>query len=72
MPGVVALPHGPWVDMDKDGVDHAGAENLFTAPVTSGMGVAGYNTNLINFEKYEGASLEEDYLLAQRIPAIEE
>lgn len=72
MPGVVALPHGAWLDMDENGVDHAGAENLFTAPVTSGYGVAGYNTNLINFEKYEGEPLEEDYLLPARMPKIEE
>ncbi len=72
MPGVVALPHGPWVDMDEGGIDHAGAENLFTEPVTSGMGVAGYNTNLVNFEKYAGEALEEDYLLPQRIPTVEE
>lgn len=72
MPGVVALPHGPWIDIDDDGVDHAGAENLFTAPVTSGFGVAGYNTNLVNFEKYDGKALEEDYLLPQRIPSVEE
>ena len=72
MPGVVALPHGPWVDMDEGGIDHAGAENLFTEPVTSGMGVAGYNTNLVNFEKYAGEVLEEDYLLPQRIPTVEE
>lgn len=71
MPGVIALPHGPWVDMDKGGVDHAGAENLFTAAVTTGMGVAGYNTNLVNFEKYDG-ELEADYLLPQRIPTVEE
>ena len=36
------------------------------------MGVAGYNTNLVNFEKYAGEVLEEDYLLPQRIPTVEE
>ena len=72
MPGVIALPHGPWVDVDKDGVDRAGAENLFTSPATSGFGVAGYNTNLVNFEKYQGDALEEDYLVPQRIPSIQE
>lgn len=61
MPGVVSLPHGPWIDMDENGVDHAGAENLFTAATTTGFGVAGYNTNLINFEKYEGEQLVPDY-----------
>lgn len=67
MPGVVALPHGPWLDMDENGIDHAGAENLFTEAVTSGFGVAGYNTNLVNFEKYDGAALEPDHVLPQRI-----
>ena len=31
MPGVVSLPEGMWVELDGDGVDVAGAANMFTA-----------------------------------------
>ena len=72
MPGVIALPHGPWLDIDKDtGIDRAGNENVLVPAVTSGQGVDGYNTVVVNFEKYDG-TLEEDYLLPMRAPSIEE
>ena len=72
MPGVIALPHGPWLDIDKDtGIDRAGNENVLVPAVTSGQGVDGYNTVVVNFEKYDG-TLEEDYLLPMRAPGIEE
>jgi len=54
MPGTVELLHGAWINIDKEtGVDHAGADNYITAPVTTGVGVSGYNTQLVNFEKYD-------------------
>nr|AHF24848.1 anaerobic DMSO reductase chain A precursor [uncultured bacterium Contig1491] len=69
MPGVMAVPHGPWLDIDpKTGYDRAGCENVLTAPVGSGCGTAGYNTNLVNFEKYSG-ELPADYQLDPRVPA---
>lgn len=68
MPGVVAVPHGAWVEMDEaTGIDHAGADNVLCAPAASGVGVSGYNTNLVNFEKYDGPALEPDYTWPQRI-----
>jgi anaerobic dimethyl sulfoxide reductase subunit A len=68
MPGVVALPHGTWVEMDEEtGIDKAGADNVLCAPVASGIGLSGYNTNLVNFEKYDGSALEPDYTWPQRI-----
>lgn len=68
MPGVVALPHGAWVEMDEEtGIDKAGSANVLTESVSSGCGVAGYNTNIVNFEKYTDKSLEPDYLWPQRI-----
>lgn len=71
MPGVLGLPHGPWIDIDEDtGIDKAGNANMLTAPVSSGCGTAGYNTNIVNFEKWTEA-LEEDYLLPHRIPALD-
>ncbi len=69
MPGVMAIPRGPWVDIDPEtGYDRVGAENVLTAPVGSGCGTAGYNTNLVNFEKYDG-EMVADYELDPRIPA---
>jgi anaerobic dimethyl sulfoxide reductase subunit A len=68
MPGVIALPHGAWVELDEEtGIDKAGADNMLCAPVASGIGVSGYNTNLVNFEKYDGSALEPDYTWPQRI-----
>lgn len=71
MPGVVALPHGPWVDIDEEtGIDRAGTDNMLTEPVSSGCGTAGYNTNIVNFEKWTEAP-GEDYLLPLRVPVLE-
>ncbi|NGM16755.1 molybdopterin-dependent oxidoreductase [Eggerthellaceae bacterium zg-893] len=71
MPGVVALPHGPWLDIDDEtGYDRAGCENMLTRPVGSGCGTAGYNTNLVNFEKWDG-DMEADYQLPARVPSID-
>lgn len=61
MPGCIALPHGAWMDIDeKTGIDNAGSDNVLCAPVTTGCGVSGYNTNLVNIEKFNGPPLEED------------
>ena len=63
MPGVVSLPHGSWVDFDEEtGIDHGGSDNMLCAPQASGAGTSGYNTNLVNYEKYNGEALEDDYL----------
>jgi anaerobic dimethyl sulfoxide reductase subunit A len=71
MPGVVSLPHGSWVDMDEEtGIDKGGADNVLCAPVSSGIGLSGYNTNLVNFEKYDGPALAPDYTWPQRIVEI--
>lgn len=66
MPGCIALPHGTWMEFDENGVDRSGSDNVLCAPVATGTGVSGYNTNLVNFEKYDG-ELEEDCLWPQRI-----
>ena len=55
-PGVVALPHGPWVRVDeKTGIDRAGNENYITGNVATGMGINGYNTLCVQVEKWEKA-----------------
>lgn len=68
MPGVMALPHGAWVDIDEEtGIDRAGSDNMLLAQKASGIGISGYNTCLVNFEKYDGPALEEDWTWPQRI-----
>ena len=68
MPGVVSLPHGPWVQMDEDKkIDQAGAENILTKSFATGLGTEGYNTQIVNVEKWSGEQLLEDYKQPQRV-----
>lgn len=61
MPGCISLPHGTWVDLDEEtGIDHSGSDNVLLGPVSQGMGLSGYNTCNVNFEKYTGAPLIPD------------
>ena len=61
MPGCVALPHGTWCDLTEDeSMDKSGSDNWMLAPDTSGQGVSGYNTNLVNYEKWTGEVLAAD------------
>ncbi|NPD30920.1 molybdopterin-dependent oxidoreductase [Eggerthellaceae bacterium zg-1084] len=61
MPGVVALPHGAWVDVDEEtGIDRAGADNYLTGQVPNGQGVSGFNSMICRIDKYEGDSLAAD------------
>lgn len=67
-PGVVALPHGSWVDIDEaTGIDMAGADNTISEQVATGLGTSGWNTVLCNVEKWHGKQLVEDAKLPQRI-----
>lgn len=71
MPGYVELSHGPWLNVDHDTeIDSAGAVNYVTAPVASGVGVSGYNTQLVNFQKYDGEPLAADHLKPVRVVGI--
>ena len=68
MPGVVALPWGAWVAVDEaTGIDKAGAANVLTPTATSGCGVSGYNTNIVNFEKYDKITLDPDAQWPDRV-----
>lgn len=68
MPGVIALPHGAWVDIDpKTGIDRAGADNLFVPHIPKGLGSSGFNMSRVNIEKWTGKTLEEDVKWKQRI-----
>lgn len=68
-PGVVALPHGAWVDVDESAnVDQAGADNFLTGLIPNGQGVSGFNSNICKIEKYEGEQLEADADMPLRVP----
>ena len=60
-PGVVAIPHGAWVDVDEEtGVDRAGADNYLSGQVPNGLGTSGFNSVICNIEKYAGEALGAD------------
>ena len=68
-PGVVALPHGAWVQVDEEtGIDQAGADNYLIAQTPTGAAVSGCNSALCKIEKYTGAALEADADLPARMP----
>ena len=74
MPGSLELPHGAAVEVDEDsGIDKAGADNyLISTNRGTSYGSNGFNTTLVNFEKYEGdIELLPDCLWEQRIPIAE-
>lgn len=61
MPGVIALPHGSWLDMDEEaGVDKGGADNMLCGPVSMGAGISGWNSVIANMEKWTGDELIDD------------
>lgn len=67
-PGVVALPHGSWFELDeKTGIDLAGADNTISEQVATGFGTSGWNTVLCNVEKWHGEPLIADVARPQRI-----
>ncbi|AFM00261.1 anaerobic dehydrogenase, typically selenocysteine-containing [Desulfitobacterium dehalogenans ATCC 51507] len=67
-PGVVALPHGAWVDMDeKTGIDVGGADNILSGQIPTGQGVSGFNTGIARIEKYTQSKLIPDVEKAARI-----
>ena len=67
-PGQVGIPHGAWVNVNEEtGIDEGGADNYLLGNEISGGGVTSYNNNNCNFEKYEGAQLEDDCMMPARI-----
>lgn len=67
-PGVVALPHGAWADVDeKTGIDFGGADNILSGQVPTGQGVSGFNTVIANIEKYTETKLIEDVKKPARV-----
>lgn len=68
-PGVVAMPHGAWVEVDEEtGIDRAGADNYLSPQAPTGQGVSGYNSAICKIEKYTGDQLEADADMPARIP----
>ncbi|WPC76204.1 molybdopterin-dependent oxidoreductase [Vibrio porteresiae] len=70
-PGVIALPHGRWSDIDeKTGIDGAGTENMLFEPATTGLGTSGWNSGYCNIEKWQGKQLISDALQPPRLPVF--
>ena len=68
MPGVVGLPHGPWIRVDEStGIDQSGSENYITGQVARGLGCSGYNTLNVEVKKYDGEAIPEDAEIPQTI-----
>lgn len=68
IPGVVALPHGAWADVDeKTGTDKAGADNILCGPIPTGQGTSGWNSANVQIEKWTGEALQPDVKWKQRI-----
>ena len=57
MPGVVLVPHGAAARIDDEtGIDIAGADNILTGSCDStSSGLNGWNTTLVDYEKYTGS-----------------
>ncbi len=53
-PGVTCMGGGAWTEMDeKLGVDKAGSANILTGDITTGQGTSGWNSCLIQVEKFD-------------------
>jgi anaerobic dimethyl sulfoxide reductase subunit A len=72
MPGVTSLPHGAWTEFDESlGVDKAGSDNYLEAGVPTTEGHSGYNSQIVQVEKWNGPALAPDSQWPQRIPLKE-
>ena len=66
VPGCVALPHGAHFDLDEtdpdNPIDRAGSENMIMDFKESNYlhALSGYNTTLVDFEKWEGDPIPRD------------
>jgi anaerobic dimethyl sulfoxide reductase subunit A len=72
MPGVTYLPHGAWTEFDEAlGVDKAGSDNYLEAGVPTVEGHSGFNSQIVEVEKWDGPRLLPDSQWPQRIPIKE-
>ncbi len=66
MPKTIALGEGAWAQLNKDGIDEAGATNTLSSPIPTGQGHTGFNSNNCIISKYD-ADLLPDCEWPQRI-----
>ena len=74
MPGVIMVPHGAGARFDSEtGLDLSGADNVLTSSdCTTTPFLNGWNTNLCQYEKYDGPiELVPDCEMPQIIPVAE-
>lgn len=68
MPGVVALNHGAWIEVDKQtGIDKAGADNVLTGQIPTGQAISGWNSCICEVEKWDGEPLIPDVKWPARV-----
>ncbi|WP_165056586.1 MULTISPECIES: molybdopterin-dependent oxidoreductase [unclassified Adlercreutzia] len=75
MPGVIVIPHGATLRLDPEtGVDVAGADNVLTSSNrTTTPFLNGWNSNLVQYEKYDGPiQLAPDCEVPPVVPLVEE
>ncbi len=66
-PGVTSMGAGAWSELDeKLGVDNAGSSNMLAGDITTGQGTSGWNSCLLEVEKY-GKELIPDHKWPARI-----
>ena len=71
MPGVTFLPHGAWTEFDDSlGLDKAGSDNFLEAGVPTVEGHSGFNSQIVQVEKWSGSDLAPDAQWPQRIVAL--
>lgn len=73
MPGVIMVPHGATARIDrKTGIDVGGADNILTpSNKTTTPFLNGWNTVLVDYEKYTGdIHLAPDYEIPPIVPAL--
>ncbi len=71
MPGVTFLPHGAWTEYDESlGLDKAGSDNYLEAGVATVEGQGGFNSQIVQVEKWTGSELVPDARWPQRVIAL--
>lgn len=60
MPGVANTTHGSWFEPDETGTSINGGTNVLTDSTTSAGVQQGYNTRLVQIEKYENQDILPD------------
>lgn len=72
MPGVTILGQGARVDLDEEtGIDRGGCANVLKSATPTGGGHIGWNSLIVEVEKWAGAALRSDVENAHVIPLKE-